>query len=109
MSIDYSQLAQPKGKTRKQLRARAKRADTKALKDFVEAVWAREHAKIEFDDAPTFARCQDCGAWINRSTVSMGGHVHHVVSRRHKASRTDPANGRLLCRACHNRAHQREF
>lgn len=110
MSIDYNVLAIPKGRTVRQRRAKAKRDDAKALKAFQDAVWKRECDKLPFMSREA-AKCQDCGRWVYRDTCipSRLGHVHHVVSRRHRAKRTDPANGRLLCRECHNNIHGREF
>jgi 5-methylcytosine-specific restriction endonuclease McrA len=43
--------------------------------------------------------CQFCG----RDHGVMN--AHHAQSRRHLATRWNPANGILLCFACHNRAH----
>lgn len=111
MAIDYSQLAIPKGKTRKQVKARKDREDARKLKAFRDAVWQREHDKMADPFAPSyFAKCQDCRAWVDRRRgASIPGHVHHVMSRREKALRTVPSNGRLLCRRCHNKRHRREF
>lgn len=109
MKSYYQTCAIPKPKPRKAVKAKKDRKDARQLREFQDAVWKREHDKIEFADAPTFARCQDCYAWVNRSSESQAGHVHHMVSRRHKAKRYDPANGRLLCRLCHNAVHGREF
>lgn len=102
MSIDYNQLAIPKGKTRKQLKARKDREDAKQLKAFQDEVWRRERHLTFPDSEPetTGARCQNCGRFVYRSFEPFG-EVHHRISRRHKATRYDPANGVLLCHNCH--------
>jgi len=106
MAIGYG-FAVPKGKTRKQLKAQKDREDAKQFKVFRDAVWDRERRRLGLDDS--FALCQGCGELVSPSLGSLFGQVHHVVSRRHKATRIDPDNGRLLCRKCHNNAHRREF
>ena len=106
MAIGYG-IAVPKGKTRKQLKAKRDRADAYALKIWRDAVWRRERPPLW---AEGLARCQECQRTVNRhGDRCLFGHVHHIVSRRHKATRYDPKNGKLLCRACHNAMHGREF
>ena len=111
MSIDYSQLAQPKGKTRAQLKAKRDREDAKQLKAFQDGVWNREATLSNGGNiTPQVARCQQCGDLVVRVIGSPRfGHVHHNISRRHKATRYSISNGQLLCRSCHNSVHGREF
>ena len=106
MSIDYSMLAQPKGKTRKAIKAKHDREDAAKLKAFRDAVWARERQKTWPEGEPglTGAKCQHCGAFVYRSVV-LTGEVHHRISRRHKATRYDPDNGVLLCNHLVNNCH----
>jgi 5-methylcytosine-specific restriction endonuclease McrA len=112
VSIDYAAIAKaggiPKGRTRKQVKARKDREDAKQLKAFRDAVFKREHDKLDYPTPDDLAKCQDCHAWV-RKTGLYRGHVHHVISRRHKSTRHSAENGRLLCRKCHNQAHGREF
>jgi len=109
MAIGFG-VACPKGKTKKALKAKRDRADAQQLKAMQDAVWKRECDKLPFMSLDG-AKCQDCGKWVYRDAFDAWcrGHVHHVVSRRHKATRYSVRNGRLLCRACHNRTHGREF
>jgi len=41
-----------------------------------------------------------------RVCYSAGSDVHHIFSRKHKATRHIPENGIFLCRNCHNAAHR---
>lgn len=128
MAIGYGVPA-PKGKTRKQVKARKDRADAKQLKAFRDAVWKRESDKMDAaldgrwepgfrfnDDIASwqFAICQFCGASVHRGRdVNLTGEVHHRISRRHKATRYDPMNGVLLCNflihGCHEKAERGEI
>jgi len=103
MSIDYNVLAIPKGRTVKQVRAKAKRADTKSLKAWRDAAW-----NLITINGCIEACCADCRCSVFRNREPFG-HVHHEVSRRHKATRTDPRNAVIVCRKCHNQRHGREF
>lgn len=103
MPIDWTVLPLRKGKTVKQIRAKAKREDAKALKAFQDACW-----KLVTLNGCLVACCADCRGDVFRDREPFG-HVHHVISRRHKATRTDPRNGVILCRTCHNKRHGREF
>lgn len=105
MPIDYNALAIPKGKTRKQLKARKDRQDAKAMRAFQDACWERA-ACLSLDGE--HAHCASCGRIVFRDRPPLG-QVHHRVSRRHQGTRHDPANGVILCRQCHNDAHGREF
>jgi HNH endonuclease len=108
MAIWYG-VPVPKGKTRKQLKARKDREDAKLLKRFRDDVWARE---ATCDPIFGWANCEHCGAHVSREPV-MTGEVHHRISRRHKATRYDPDNGVLLCNhlvnGCHERAERGEI
>jgi hypothetical protein len=107
MSIDYSGFGIPKGKTRKQLKARKDREDAKQLKAFRDYVWNREGLKYDGTVSTEWnvARCQDCGAVVVRNPNMMSGEVHHIRSRRHAETRYDPNNGRLLCNHLVNNCH----
>ena len=89
----------PKPESRAKVKARKDRADAKALAAFRAAVWARE------SKSGSLGACQRCYRIVKRPEVSGSiwevGEVHHLISRRHKATRYDPANGQLLCSACH--------
>lgn len=115
MAIGYG-VPVPKGKTRKQQKAKRDREDANQLKAFRDAVWRREEdAMIGYEAhvpniVQAMARCQNCGAIVRRGPgIILTGEVHHRIGRRHKATRYDPDNGILLCRGCHNDAHRREF
>ena len=114
MAIGYG-VACPKGKTRKQLKARKDREDAKQLKAFRDAVWLREELKA-LGYSPTYpvpddytamsGRCQHCGRMVGRYLeFEMTGEVHHRISRRHKATRYNPDNGVLLCNHLVNNCH----
>lgn len=45
-------------------------------------------------------KCEWCGA--------IGVDAHHMVSRRHAATRLLPENGVCLCKGCHMRFHNKE-
>lgn len=115
MSIDYSVLPLGKGKTVKQLRAKAKREDAKQLARFRDAVWVREFDPLRFSSVDVqHGRCQHCSYPVHRGrTVRLTGEVHHRISRRHKATRYDPDNGVLLCNflvnGCHEKAERGEI
>ena len=105
MAIGYG-VACPKPKTNRQLKAKRDREDAKALRQFQDAVWAKALSNGLWG----YAFCADCDAAVSRDGIYKPlGHVHHLISRRHKATRHDPENGILLCRACHNKRHRREF
>ena len=98
MAVGYG-VPVPKGKTRKQLKARKDREDAKALKAFRDAVWLRECV----EGWRMTAGCQRCGRIVVRGSDYRPGEVHHIIGRRAKATRYDPANGVLLCRDCHRK------
>jgi len=102
MAIGYG-VPVPKGKTRKQVRAKAKREDAKQLKAFRDACWDLVTLR-----GCLVAVCAECRCDVYRDREPFG-YVHHIISRRHKATRTDPRNGEILCRKCHNERHGREF
>jgi len=106
MAIGYG-VAMPKGKTRKQQKARKDREDAKQLKAFRDAVWSRENKIAGGDGTLDVARCQACSAIVFRSERSLTGEVHHRISRRHKATRHDPDNGVLLCNHYVNNCHEK--
>ena len=111
MSIDYNALAIPKGRTRKQLKAKKDREDAERLAQFRDRIWLREQDKFCGDGTlvldGTAARCQHCGLIVVRGPSKvLTGEVHHRISRRHKATRYDPDNGVLLCNHLVNNCHQ---
>ena len=95
----------PKPEPRAKTKAREAREDAAKLKVFRDAVWARE----QLEDCPDqHGRCQTCRRVVMRSgPAAYCGEVHHIISRRHKATWYEPANGRLLCRACHRTVTER--
>lgn len=113
LSVFYRDCAIPKGRTTKQLRDKAKRDDAKQLRAFRVAVWMRESRKVDNFELADIARCEHCGTWVHRWPGDLTGEVHHRISRRHKATRYDPANGVLLCNHlvnnCHDKAERGEI
>lgn len=107
MSIDYNRLAIPKGKTRKQVKARKDRADAKQLKAFRDAVWLREAEKTWPGLLPIYALCQHSGEIVHRGEQILTGEVHHRIFRGNKSTRYDPANGVLLCNHLVNNCHEK--
>ena len=110
MAIGYG-VAVPKGRTRKQLKARKDREDAKQLKVFRDAVWLRE-SQLLMNKNPNWisinvAACQHCGHLVQRMPDLLTGEVHHRISRRHKATRYDPDNGVLLCNHLVNNCHEK--
>ena len=108
MAIGYGS-AVPKGKTRKQLKTKRDRADAKGLNAWRDAAWK---AQPGGDDIDQWGRCAECDRIVYRRrpfTHANIGQVHHIISRRHLATRTDPSNAEILCRGCHNARHGREF
>ncbi len=110
MAIGYGVPA-PKGKTRKQLKARKDREDAKRLKVFRDDVWSRE---ATCDPIFGWAKCEHCGVTVSRyRSEPLTGEVHHRIGRRNKATRYDPDNGVLLCNArlndCHGKAQRGEI
>lgn len=102
MSIDYNALAIPKGRTRKQIKAKKDREDAEQLKAFRDAVWERE------SDCLGWAHCQSCGAAVYRGPLHiLTGEVHHRIFRGNKATRYDPDNGVLLCNHLVNNCHEK--
>lgn len=91
-------LMHPKPEPIARMRARKARKDAAALKAFRDAVWEREAIGHNIGAG----LCEGCYLCVYRSEHPRG-EVHHLISRRHKATRYDPANGQLLCRACHRR------
>ena|SRR3990167_4725671 len=90
--------AQPKPEPRSRTKARKRREDAEQLQAFRSAVWARER----IEGAPGHGACQQCARVVSPTGPGdYRGEVHHVKSRRHKATRYDPANGQLLCVPCH--------
>jgi len=108
MAIGFG-VACPKGKTRKQVKAKRDRADAKALKQFRDAVWKREGVENYCEgDSRELGRCQKCHRIVGRGGGDvMTGEVHHRIGRRHKAHRYDPDNGVLLCNHLVNNCHAR--
>lgn len=104
MAIGYG-IAVPKGKTRKQLKAKRDREDAKQIKAFRDAVWRREAAKVGNEEFADVAECQYCLDWVHRWPDSLTGEVHHRIGRRHKSTRYDPDNGVLLCNFLVNNCH----
>lgn len=104
MAIGYG-VACPKGKTRKQLKARKDREDAKQLKAFRDAVWKRERVRCG-SFGGEWAHCQHCGEWVQRGFL-LTGEVHHRIYRGNKATRYDPDNGVLLCNHLINNCHER--
>lgn len=96
-----------KGEPLKRTRNRKRRTDAEKLETFRDAVWLREVTKAnggglcEVD----IARCQRCFELVVRTPTRLTGHVHHRISRRHKATRYDPDNGVLLCDSTVNDCH----
>ena len=43
---------------------------------------------------------------VCRVCYSAGSDVHHIFSRKHKATRHIPENGIFLCKICHSAAHR---
>jgi hypothetical protein len=109
MAIDYNALAIPKGRTKKQVKARKDREDAKQLKAFRDAVWHREELKQAYVGSTyQWALCQYCYEVVRRGHgVFLTGEVHHRISRRHKATRYDPDNGVLLCNHLVNNCHEK--
>ncbi len=109
MAIDYNALALPKGLTKKQLKARAKRADAKGLQSFRDAVWARDRKGTD----PEWARCAHCQMFVLRKSHGQWtlGEVHHRIPRSvcTKAQRYDPSNGTILCKTCHQLAQTHQI
>ncbi len=102
MPIDYNALAIPKGKTRKQVKAKRDREDAKALEAFRQAVWDRESEKFGQDDG--FALCQRCGTLVSPAPGLLFGEVDHIRPRSLAPElRYESTNGRLLCRICHRK------
>jgi 5-methylcytosine-specific restriction endonuclease McrA len=104
MAIGYG-VACPKGEPLKKTRRRAKRQDRTALKAWRDFAWSQQPGAL---DLPQWGFCATCDALVSRAGWRRG-HVHHKISRRHKATRTDPSNAQILCRKCHNKVHGREF
>ncbi len=108
MAIGYG-VPVPKGKTRKQVKAKRDREDAKALKHFRNLVWSREAEKNgSFAPGNYYACCQQCGRLVTRHPLCiLTGEVHHRIGRRNKATRYDPANGVLLCNVLVNDCHRK--
>ena len=72
MAIGYG-VAVPKGKTRKQLKARKDREDAKQLKAFRDAVWKREETALMgyASSDPSVGHCQSCGVTVTRSYLMV--------------------------------------
>lgn len=114
MSIDWNALAIPKGRTRKQIKARKNREDAKQLKAFRDACWKREADKmfgwtmVDPEYVARVGRCQNCDSFVHRyEDAPMTGEVHHRIYRGNKATRYDPNNGVLLCNHLVNNCHER--
>lgn len=106
MAIGYG-VAVPKGEPLKTIRKRAKRKDTAALKAWRDAAWKQQPGG---EDLNQWGFCAECDRLVIRQQGhDQHGHVHHKISRRHKATRTAASNAVILCRRCHNHAHGREF
>ena len=118
MAMGYGVPA-PKPEPRKRTKARKAREDVVRLVAFVDAVWAREHLKM---DGPwhmmgNYAHCQHCECLLSRfgAWEPGRGEVHHLIprSRCTKAQRYDLNNGVLLCGAllndCHGKAQRHEI
>ena len=103
----------PKGKTRKQIKAKKDREDAKQLKAFRDAVWLRETRRAWklrdwFVPGKDTAWCQNCGAIVQRGHDHiLTGEVHHRISRGNKPTRYDPDNGVLLCNHLVNNCHEK--
>lgn len=96
----YQTCAIPKPEPRKTTKARKSRVDAKALKAFRDAVWHRAMTWVGYER--NYARCKLCGGIVYRDKEPRG-EVHHRISRRHKGTRYDPANGVILLRAVFKR------
>ena len=112
MAIGYG-VPVPKGKTQKQVRAKARRKDAKQLREFRDAVWKHEWEGLYGETLPVgcvarVALCQHCHDVVSRlDDWPLTGEVHHRLSRRHKASRYNPDNGVLLCNHLVNNCHEK--
>ena len=86
--------------TRRQDKARQDRADAKARKACVAAVWLRAESRCEWVDGPI--RCfQPVNLWASRAFWMTLGHVDEIVPKSRGGSPHDPENCRLLCHAHH--------
>jgi len=90
----------PKPEPRRVQKARERREAAAARAACLEVVWTRAGG-----------RCEVCGRAVKRATdptlgsVFEVGHGHEIVSRARGGRPDDPANVRLCCILCHQRAH----
>lgn len=108
MAIGYG-VACPKGEALTKTRERAKRHDGYGLKAWRNEAWSKQPGGADVDQ---WGHCGDCQRVVYRRRPFCDpsvGQVHHIVSRRHRKTRVDPNNAVILCRACHNKRHGREF
>jgi 5-methylcytosine-specific restriction endonuclease McrA len=84
----YATCAIPKGKTRKQLKAKKQRAAVTVRKGIRAQIVARAEG-----------RCERCKWWIDD-----WGHAHHRIPRS-RGGRWTLGNIEYLCAKCHRLAH----